>query len=102
MPVIHNAESGLSGTPEPAPKPGTGALMPTRMLVAVPLALLAMSATHAEQDRPVVGRSMVATRYGMVASSQPLAARAGVTILERGGEAGDPRFAANSTLQLLV
>ena len=31
-----------------------------------------------------VGRSRVATKYGIVAASQPLAARAGVQILERG------------------
>ena len=29
------------------------------------------------QHRPVVGRSVVATNYGIVAASQPLAARAG-------------------------
>ena len=36
---------------------------------------------------PVVGRSIVATTFGIVAASQPLAARAGVQILERGGNA---------------
>src|ERR671913_410350 len=76
-------------------------LMSSRMLAAVPLALLAMSPTHAEQARPVVGRSMVATRYGMVASSQPLAARAGVAILERGGNAVDAAIAANATIGLM-
>ena len=31
----------------------------------------------------IVGRSKVATKYGIVAASQPLAAQAGVQILER-------------------
>ena len=75
--------------------------MSTRMLAAVPLAILAIGATHAEQARPVVGRSMVATRYGIVASSQPLAARAGVQILERGGNAVDAAIAANATIGLM-
>src|SRR5437660_512761 len=48
--------------------------------------------------RPVVGRSVVATRYGIVAASQPLAARAGVQILERGGTAVDAAIAANAVL----
>jgi len=50
---------------------------------------------------PVVGRSMVITKYGIVAASQPLAARAGVLILERGGNAVDAAIAANSTLGLM-
>ena len=33
----------------------------------------------------VTGRSKIATKYGIVAASQPLAARAGVQVLERGG-----------------
>jgi len=36
----------------------------------------------------IVGRSRVATTYGIVAASQPLAARAGVQVLERGGKRG--------------
>ncbi len=44
---------------------------------------------------------MVATRYGIVASSQPLAARAGVQILERGGNAIDAAIAANATIGLM-
>src|SRR5712691_12603968 len=50
---------------------------------------------------PVVGRSVVATRYGIVAASQPLAARAGVQILERGGNAIDAAIAANATIGLM-
>src|SRR5437867_12234601 len=46
----------------------------------------------------VVGRSKIATRYGIVAASQPLAARAGVQILERGGHAVDAAIAANAVM----
>ena len=44
---------------------------------------------------------MVATRYGIVAASQPLAARAGVQILERGGNAVDAAIAANAVMGLV-
>jgi gamma-glutamyltranspeptidase/glutathione hydrolase len=59
-----------------------------------------------EQDNtrprgPVVGRSVVATTFGIVAASQPLAARAGVQILERGGNAIDAAIAANATIGLM-
>src|SRR5713101_5041177 len=46
----------------------------------------------------IVGRSRVATKYGIVAASQPLAARAGVQMLERGGNAVDAVIAANAVL----
>src|SRR5205814_3203249 len=46
----------------------------------------------------IVGRSRVATRYGIVAASQPLAARAGVQMLERGGNAVDAAIAANAVM----
>jgi gamma-glutamyltranspeptidase/glutathione hydrolase len=51
---------------------------------------------------PVIsGRSRVATKYGIVAASQPLAARAGVQILERGGNAVDAAIAANAVMGLV-
>jgi gamma-glutamyltranspeptidase / glutathione hydrolase len=50
---------------------------------------------------PVPGRSMVATKYGIVAASHPLAAQAGVQILERGGHAVDAAIAANAVLTLM-
>ena len=51
--------------------------------------------------RPNEGRSIVATQFGIVAASQPLAARAGVEILERGGNAVDAAIAANAAMGLM-
>ncbi len=48
----------------------------------------------------VPGRSMVATKLGIVASSQPLASATGAQILEAGGNAIDAAIAANATLGL--
>src|SRR5581483_11829635 len=47
------------------------------------------------------GRSRIATTYGIVAASQPLAARAGTQILERGGSAVDAAIAANAVMGLV-
>ncbi|MGA3347859.1 MAG: gamma-glutamyltransferase [Candidatus Sulfotelmatobacter sp.] len=51
------------------------------------------------QDRSY-GRSVVATRSGMVATSQVSASQAGARILERGGSAIDAAIAANAVLNV--
>ncbi len=83
--------------------------LPHRIAAVVTLAAtvgLAGTPAQAQRDpehaaRPVSGRSVVATRYGIVASSQPLASMAGVQMLERGGSAVDAAIAANATLGLV-
>src|SRR5262245_3139361 len=74
-----------------------------RMKLAAAL-LLGMITTMAQAHalhRPLVGRSLVTTRYGIVASSQPLAARAGTLILERGGNAVDAAIATNAAVGVM-
>jgi gamma-glutamyltranspeptidase / glutathione hydrolase len=51
----------------------------------------------AAQDRSQT-RSMVISRYGIVAAESPLAAQAGARILERGGNAVDAAIATNAVM----
>ena len=73
------------------------------------LAGLGMASAHAaERSRPFIdpskldsrnnNRSTLVCRHGMVCASQPLAAMAGVDILQAGGSCIDAAIAANSTL----
>lgn len=68
----------------------------TRVCLAVALILCAAIAARA-QDRSQ-GRSMVITRYGIVAAESPLAAQAGVQALARGGNAIDAAITANAVM----
>jgi gamma-glutamyltranspeptidase/glutathione hydrolase len=63
------------------------------------LVFLATSFTLCAQDRSY-GRSVVATQYGMVATSQVSASQAGALILERGGSAIDAAITANAVLNV--
>jgi gamma-glutamyltranspeptidase/glutathione hydrolase len=53
------------------------------------------------QDR-IQARSMVISQYGVVAAEQPIAARAGTAVLERGGNAIDAAVAANAAMGLVA
>src|SRR5579872_7011866 len=53
------------------------------------------------QDRNQ-GRSMVISRHGIVAAESPLAAQAGVQMLEHGGNAVDAAIAANAMMGLVA
>ena len=69
--------------------------------------MIDMDADHPQDPAPgppqrvQVGRSKIATKYGIVAASQPLAARAGVQVLEHGGNAVDAAIAANAVMALV-
>jgi gamma-glutamyltranspeptidase/glutathione hydrolase len=74
------------------------------LLAAVGASLALVAAQAPSKDAaplPTVGRSIVATKLGIVAASQPLAARAGVQMLERGGNAVDAAVAANAAIGLM-
>jgi gamma-glutamyltranspeptidase/glutathione hydrolase len=66
------------------------------ILASVGIALLS-SPMFAQSDRGQ-GRSMVISQYGIVAAENPLAAQAGVSILEHGGNAVDAAVAANAVM----
>src|SRR5258705_8042881 len=71
------------------------------LTILVSLAIAVPAQQPAAKPTIVAGRSKVATKYGIVAASQPLATQAGVQILERGGNAIDAAIAANAVMGLV-
>src|ERR1700684_3224126 len=69
----------------------------TSLKIAVACVVFTASACVSAQDRSY-GRSMVITKYGIVATSYVQASQAGARILERGGSAIDAAIAANAVL----
>ncbi len=68
------------------------------------LCLIVMATITSEvfaQDR-TQARSMVVTRYGIVAAESPLAAQVGATILAEGGNAVDAAIATNAMMGLVA
>ena len=63
--------------------------------------LLAMTIIARAQDRSTGARSMVITKYGIVAAENPLAAQAGAQILARGGNAIDAAVATNAVMGVI-
>ncbi|MFQ5696477.1 MAG: gamma-glutamyltransferase, partial [Terriglobia bacterium] len=73
------------------------------LLLAVTCLLgLGMFDLEAEAQDRAQGRSMVVTRYGVVASESPLASQAGAAILAQGGHAVDAAVAANAVMGLVA
>ena len=73
-------------------------MTPLRFLVSA--LLLTSSTVFSAQDRSY-GRSVVATPFGIVATSEVEASQAGARILERGGSAIDAGIAANAVLGVM-
>src|SRR5580658_7652014 len=76
-------------------------LFPYLMLLSLTLAaqpLLFAQSEEAQNGGRWQARSMVETKFGIVATSQTLASAAGAHILEMGGNAIDAAIAANAVL----
>jgi gamma-glutamyltranspeptidase / glutathione hydrolase len=65
-------------------------------------ALMSLASDSKGFDRPSgdaqQGRSMIVAEHGIVATSQPLAAQAGLDVLKRGGNAADAAVAAGAVM----
>src|SRR5260370_16365552 len=61
-----------------------------------------MPIQHTEAQERGQARSVVVSRNGIVAAESPLAAQAGVEILERGGNAVDAAIAANAMMGVIA
>src|SRR5262249_36532908 len=88
------------------PQGKCGASVVLQVLLALVFAFLPVFQGWAQEEtRPPRGRnqarSMVITRFGIVATSQTLASRAGTQVLEQGGNAVDAAIAANAVLGLV-
>src|SRR5258708_38510981 len=67
-------------------------------LLAGSLAASGLTITSLAAENRTQARSMVISQYGIVAAEQPIAARAGTAVLERGGNAVDAAVAAEAAL----
>jgi gamma-glutamyltranspeptidase / glutathione hydrolase len=72
------------------------------LLAAVVLAMTYAGGSEGIAQDRTQGRSMVISRNGIVAAESPLAAQAGVQMLERGGNAVDAAVAANAMMGLVA
>jgi gamma-glutamyltranspeptidase/glutathione hydrolase len=82
-------------------KPAFGARFFFLAMMAALTGIAMFAAGNWAQDR-AQGRSMVASRYGIVAAESPLAAQAGAMVLARGGSAADAAVAANAVMGVVA
>jgi gamma-glutamyltranspeptidase / glutathione hydrolase len=73
----------------------------SKLNLALPCFLITLLSSYAQSDRSQ-SRSMVISRYGIVATENPLASQAGATILARGGNAVDAAVAANAAMGVVA
>jgi gamma-glutamyltranspeptidase/glutathione hydrolase len=71
------------------------------LLIALFSLATALAAERSTRPPYRVGRSVVMASHGMVATSQPLAVRVGLTVLEKGGNTVDAAIATNAALGLM-
>src|SRR5258708_32157304 len=76
-------------------------LITTFAVLSVAVEAQSASAPHGGKPPLVSGRSVITTKYGIVAATQPMAAMSGIQILERGGNAIDAAIATNAVLGLM-